>query len=124
QFAHVRRSTGRARRAVSRLLVFLSGSDERDVTAMAADVGASLQIHTDVVVGAAYPYWERLRARAEGQPFLTLHRSVDDMAALMGRADLSIGAPSSASWERCCVGVPSVLVTLADNQRRAAAALA
>jgi UDP-2,4-diacetamido-2,4,6-trideoxy-beta-L-altropyranose hydrolase len=35
---------------------------------------------------------------------------------LMDRADLAVGAPSSASWERCTVGLPAVLVTLADNQ--------
>lgn len=124
QFAEAREATMRVRRAVLRLLVFLSGSDEHDVTSVAANVGADLELETDVVVGAAYPHWERLQAWTTGTTSVTLHRGVDDMATLMARADLSIGAPSSASWERCCVGLPSLLVTLAENQRRAAAALA
>ena len=31
-------------------------------------------------------------------------------------ADLAIGACGSASWERCCVGLPAVVVAIADNQ--------
>lgn len=124
QFAQARAATPRVRRAVARLLVFLSGSDEHDVTAMAARAGVSPKVETDVVVGGAYPHWKRLLAWSQGQELVTLHRGVDDMAALMARADLSIGAPSSASWERCCLGLPSILITLADNQRAAAAALA
>ena len=34
----------------------------------------------------------------------------------MDEADLAIGAASSASWERCTLGLPALLVTLADNQ--------
>ena len=124
QFADARHLAPRIRTAVSRLLVFLSGSDEHDVTRVAAEVGTDLELETDVVVGAAYPHWGRLRAWAQTQTCVTLHRNVDDMAALMARADLSIGAPSSATWERCCVGLPAILLTLAENQRRAAIATA
>ncbi len=124
QFAAARDATMRIRGSVSRLLVFLSGSDEHDVTNVAASVGADLRLETDVVVGSAYPHWERLQSWAQEAESVRLYRGTDDMATLMARADLSIGAPSSASWERCCVGLPSVLLTLAENQRRAAAALA
>lgn len=123
QFERARRAM-RERRDVSRLLVFLSGSDENDMTAMVARAAARLAIAMDVVVGSAYPHWERMRSWAELQPQVTLHRNVADMGGLMSAADLAIGAPSSASWERCCVGLPSILITLADNQRRAASALA
>jgi spore coat polysaccharide biosynthesis predicted glycosyltransferase SpsG len=39
------------------------------------------------------------------------------MAQLMADCDLVIGAAGSTSWERCCLGVPSIMVVLADNQR-------
>jgi spore coat polysaccharide biosynthesis predicted glycosyltransferase SpsG len=41
----------------------------------------------------------------------------------MARADLAIGASGTASWERCCLGLPAILVTLADNQVGVAKAL-
>jgi len=45
------------------------------------------------------------------------------MAAFMLRADMAIGGAGSMSWERCCLGLPSVVVSLADNQRPIAEAL-
>lgn len=46
-----------------------------------------------------------------------------DMAAAFSRADLAIGAGGVTLWERCCLGLPSVLVTIADNQKPAAYAI-
>jgi RimJ/RimL family protein N-acetyltransferase len=43
------------------------------------------------------------------------------MAALMVTADLVIGAPGTSTWERGCLGLPSLLVGLAENQRDNAA---
>jgi RimJ/RimL family protein N-acetyltransferase len=40
----------------------------------------------------------------------------EDMATLMTNHDISIGAPGSTSWERACLGLPSIIIPLADNQ--------
>lgn len=48
---------------------------------------------------------------------------VTDMATLLSETDLSIGAPGTTSWERCCLGVPALLFVLAENQRDNASAL-
>ena len=45
------------------------------------------------------------------------------MAELMLNADLAIGAGGSTSWERCCLGLPTLLCVLADNQRNSAESL-
>ena len=45
------------------------------------------------------------------------------MAELMVQSDLAVGAAGTTSWERCCLGLPSLLVVLADNQRAIADAL-
>jgi len=44
----------------------------------------------------------------------------DDMANEMAKADFAIGAGGGTSWERCCVGLPTLVLTLADNQREIA----
>lgn len=48
---------------------------------------------------------------------------VRDMAALMADADLAIGAGGSTNWERCCLGLPGVVVETAENQARSIAAM-
>ena len=45
------------------------------------------------------------------------------MAQLMADSDLAIGAAGATSWERCCLGLPTAMMVLADNQRHAAALL-
>jgi spore coat polysaccharide biosynthesis predicted glycosyltransferase SpsG len=46
------------------------------------------------------------------------------MARLMADSDLAIGAAGGTAWERCCLGVPALVVVLAQNQRAGAQALA
>jgi UDP-2,4-diacetamido-2,4,6-trideoxy-beta-L-altropyranose hydrolase len=111
------RARGRVRDGrVERLLVFMSGSDRTNVTARAVDALLALDRPFDVVVGASYADLERLGSLLTGAPHAKLHVNTDDIARLMDRADLAIGAPSSASWERCALGLPTILVELADNQ--------
>jgi spore coat polysaccharide biosynthesis predicted glycosyltransferase SpsG len=45
------------------------------------------------------------------------------MAQLMAECDFSIGAAGATSWERCCLGVPTALLVLAENQKFAAGLL-
>jgi UDP-2,4-diacetamido-2,4,6-trideoxy-beta-L-altropyranose hydrolase len=109
---------------VERILVFMSGTDPDDVTGRAARAAIAVGVPVDVVVGAAYPFLASLRAWASDQPLIQLHVDTLEMATLMERADISIGAAGSATWERCTLGLPTVLVTLADNQVETARHLA
>ena len=111
------RDRGRVRDGrVERLLVFMSGADRWDVTSRATAALAALGRPFDVVVGASYEHLDPLRRRLLSMTHASLHVNTDAIAELMDGADLAVGAPSSASWERCALGLPTVLVTLADNQ--------
>jgi UDP-2,4-diacetamido-2,4,6-trideoxy-beta-L-altropyranose hydrolase len=116
EFADARRTLRERDGTVRRLLVFVSGADEADVTGRAAEAAATTGLPADVVIGSAYPSADRLRRWAAGHPGIRLHVNTPHMAELMAAADLAVGAPSSASWERCALGLPSILVVLADNQ--------
>ncbi len=78
----------------------------------------------DVVLGASAPSLPGLTKVARRDPRLMLHVDTPHMARLTAEADVGIGAPGSSTWERCVLGLPSVMVVLADNQRPAARALA
>lgn len=117
----------RAPEAVERVLVNFGGADPGDMTARALEVLAAhapTGLHVDAVVGAAYPHRERLLARWEGAPTVTLHAQTRRMAELMARADLAIGAGGTTSWERCALGLPALLTAIARNQEEGLEALA
>ncbi|WP_254277479.1 UDP-2,4-diacetamido-2,4,6-trideoxy-beta-L-altropyranose hydrolase [Halomonas sp. 3H] len=114
---------------LQRLLINLGGVDKDNVTGhvlealSGCDLPADLQIR--VVMGASAPWREAVTAQAGAMPWSTeVVTNVSDMARRMAEADLAIGAAGSTSWERCCLGLPTLMVVLADNQREIADALA
>lgn len=117
--AHERRRSG----TVNRILVFMSGADQDNTTLTVARAAAAVGAAVDVVVGAAYAFEPELRKLAARFPKLAVHVHTPHMAALMDQADLAIGAAGSSSWERCTLGLPTILVALADNQLEGARSL-
>ena len=47
---------------------------------------------------------------------ITSYGMVSNMAEILSVSDLVIGAAGSSSWERCCLGVPSIIFPVALNQ--------
>lgn len=111
--------------AVRRVVVFFGGVDLHDETskALAAIADAGRNFAVDVIVGASNPQLREV-TRACERLGATLHRNPADIASLLARADLALGATGATSWERCCVGVPAIVISLAPNQEPNARALA
>jgi UDP-2,4-diacetamido-2,4,6-trideoxy-beta-L-altropyranose hydrolase len=78
----------------------------------------------DIVLGDGAPSLPGLARIARRDERLGLHVGTRRMAELTADADIAVGAPGSSTWERCVLGLPSLLVALADNQRPAARTLA
>jgi UDP-2,4-diacetamido-2,4,6-trideoxy-beta-L-altropyranose hydrolase len=78
----------------------------------------------DIVLGAEAPSLPTLTKIARRDQRLALHVDTPHMARLAAEADIAIGAPGSSTWERCTLGLPTVMVLLAPNQRQAAETLA
>lgn len=73
---------------------------------------------TTVLLSTRAPHYKSVTKFAiEQSAWLTHIDFVDDMATLMCEHDIAIGAPGSTSWERACVGLPSIVIALADNQQ-------
>lgn len=130
EFAQLRQESLRRRKhpELKRILISLGGVDRNNATGevLSALAGAPLSSETelDIIMGPAAPFLEEIKREAAELPYrATVSVGVNDMAERMSRADLSIGAAGSTSWERCCLGLPAILVVLADNQRSAAHAL-
>ena len=109
--------------SVKRIFVFFGGSDVTNETAKALRAIQQLgrpDLAVDVVIGSANPHQEEITGLCAQLPHAALHRQVNNMAELMSKADLAIGAGGSTTWERCAMGLPTLVITLAKNQRSVA----
>lgn len=100
--------------AVKTVLVTMGGSDTLNATSTAirAVQESVPTARIEVVLGALY------RGAPIDGPGIHVHRAIGDeaMAKLMMTADVAIGAGGTTSWERCALGLPSVVLRLARNQ--------
>lgn len=72
-----------------------------------------------LVAGGANPFWPELQQRVAELPELSVRllRQSDQMAALMQQHDFAIGAAGGMTWERACLGLPTLVVPIVDNQQ-------
>ena len=106
---------------VRRVLVSFGGNDPASITGRALEALSAPEfghLDVDVVVGITNPHRADIERQIAARPRTTLHVQVDNMAQLMARADLAVGAGGSTTWERLCLGLPSLVVTIAENQNR------
>lgn len=119
-----RRNEGQLRE----LLVTMGGVDLENVTGAVLEALNSrlphYSIEVTVVMGPSAPWYDEVINQARCLSFPTkVLINAQDMGILMCNADLAIGAAGSTSWERCCLGLPTLQLVLAENQRAIANAL-
>ncbi len=119
----------RSGRRLERLIVSMGGIDLVDGTSAVLDALRDVilpeELEISVIMGKRAPALEKIRALARDMPRRTeVAVDVHDMARRMADADLAIGAGGSTTWERCCLGLPSIIVEIADNQAGISAAIA
>lgn len=104
------------------ILINLGGVDKDNITTkiLQALQNNALPDHCSItiVMGAMSPWVEIVKHQAAIMQWSTTVKvGIDNMAELMANSDLAIGAAGSTSWERCCLGLPTIMLVLADNQR-------
>ncbi|BBQ52671.1 hypothetical protein WP2S18C03_17520 [Aeromonas veronii] len=122
-FRHLRHRV-KIRSKLEKIIIFFGGTDPNNETekALLGVLATNKDFKIDVVIGGNNPHRNRLLKLCSSM-HTTLHIQTPHMARLMLDADLAIGAGGSASWERCCMGLPALISTLADNQVTIAATL-
>jgi len=108
-----------------RVLVAMGAADPENATGAVLDALAGRSdLRVTVVLGSGAPHLVsvagQMEARGRAGQLLVQHA---DMAGLMARQDLAIGAGGMTGLERAAMGLPALIVTLADNQLLAASAL-
>lgn len=115
--------------SIDQVLIAFGGVDPLDGTSLAIDAAVPLfaASRINVVLGSRAPHLSKVKKLVEKHRqagvSIALLQDVADMAGLLAQSDLCIGAPGTSTWERCCLGVPSLLVGIAENQRANAAVM-
>jgi len=106
---------------VRRILVNFGAVDTHGMTArvLAGLRDSERELTVDIMLGLDGHLKPELTALAQGSNLtLCFHDWVDDPSPLMVEADLAIGAAGISALERCSLGLPSLLVVTAENQRQ------
>lgn len=106
---------------LKQLLITLGGMDKNNVTGQVLTALANSQLpsncHIIIVMGEHAPWLESIKAQAQQLPWSTeVKVNVTHMAKLMANSDLCIGAAGSTTWERMCLGLPAIVMSIAANQ--------
>ncbi len=110
------------------LFITMGGVDQVNATGQLLDALTHCELPIDlrinVVMGSTAPWLAQVQAQAAAMPCQTKVLSgVSNMAQLMAESDLCIGAAGGSAWERCCLGLPTLVLILAANQQAGAMAL-
>ncbi len=113
---------------LERLLITMGGVDLPNATGQVLRVLKGCPLPHDcrisVVMGPQAPWLQSIQELAAQMPWSTeVLVNINDIAQRMADSDLAVGAAGSTSWERCCLGLPTLLVVLAANQWPGARAL-
>ena len=119
EFSETRKNTDYRNNNNERVFVSSGGADPNNLTGTiikALCVPKLSHLELDVVLGENNPNINQIKDRVVRRPFTNLHIQVDNIAEIMSRSNFSIGAGGSTIWERCCLGLASCVITIADNQ--------
>lgn len=103
-----------------RLNICFGGSDPTRETAKALQAVADLEeLDVDVVIGPGTQIDPQLIESAEQMSHITLYHAPNpkQLAELISGADLALGAGGVMLWERLCLRVPSLVISIAQNQQ-------
>lgn len=104
---------------IKNILVFLGGSDltnETMKTLRALEMLGRDDITVNVVVGGSNQNKDEVKAFCNKYKWMNYYCQINNMAEMMNEADLAIGAGGTATWERCFLGLPAIVIAVAENQ--------
>lgn len=119
EFHKFRNSPRKRSNIVDRVLIYFGGVDQYNLTEKCLKIfsGNNLKhIKLDIVVGGMNKNHKNIKIITSKRDSTYIHRSLPNLANLMNSADLSIGAGGVTTWERMFLGLPSIIITIAENQ--------
>lgn len=103
-----------------RILVYFGDTYQNNLTLNTISSFLKLKrknINLDIVINSKNPQNNKIKKLIKKNKNIKIYSDLDSLSSLILKADLAIGACGSTSWERCCLGLPTVVVTIAENQK-------
>jgi len=103
------------------LLINMGGVDTDNITEKIVERLRAANLPKDIIItiimGKTAPHLQSVKGCASKLPYRSeVKIGVDNMAEIMANSDIAIGASGATSWERCCLGVPTIQLITAYNQ--------
>lgn len=120
EYSQLREKAVVRKSSTKNILIFFGGSDQNNMTELAFLAAQSFDIvfsSINVVMPSASPHYNRMKSLIKPMKNATLHCDLPSLAPLILEADIGIGAGGATNWERLCLGLPSLVITLAENQK-------
>jgi UDP-2,4-diacetamido-2,4,6-trideoxy-beta-L-altropyranose hydrolase len=107
---------------IKQIIITLGGIDKDNITSQVIEAlkecSLSAELEIAIVMGGNAPHIDNIKNIAEQMPCKTqVLTNIENIAEYMAKSDLAIGAAGSTTWERCCLGLPTLMVITADNQK-------
>ena len=112
-----------SRKFLDNILVYFGGSDLYNLTEYVTDILLKINYKKKVtlILDSKNPQLARIKDKIKDKKNFEMHNDLPSLANILKDVDVAIGAGGTATWERCALGVPSFVITIAENQKQIAA---
>ncbi len=119
EFRLIRKNLKNRDGEIKRILISFGSNDPTNETLKVLESinHINKQIKFDLVLGILDKKSKGIKKMCSKISNITCYDQTINISQLMKKSDLSIGAGGSTTWERCCLGLPSIVSIAAENQR-------
>jgi len=106
---------------IDRVLIYFGGVDGTNETMKVLDAISAVEetcFSVDVIVGDSHPHKDDVLKRCNRMHKTRCYPISNRISSMIVKADLAIGAGGVTSLERFCLGLPSIVISVAENQNR------
>jgi UDP-2,4-diacetamido-2,4,6-trideoxy-beta-L-altropyranose hydrolase len=108
------------------ILISYGSLDEHDLICKTIELinEENMDVSINIIISSASKSIEKIKSYQNNISNIKLYIDVENVAEVISNSDLAIGAAGLSSLERCCLGLPSIIIETSDNQRELAKGLA
>ena len=125
QFLQEKKFTKKRKLPIKKILITFGGSDYQNHTLLVLNNLKNIDTKKTVfvVVGKAHSNKKSIKSFCKKFPYFEYIEQTNDMAKLIRMSDLSIGSGGTTTWERCFLGLPSIIIITSNDQKDIAHAI-